>query len=128
MNSIVIMERVAGAVAVVFGALTLASGGTVLFGRLDMGAVVPFVLWFNTMAGAAYIVAGFGLWLRKRWAFAASLAIFAATLLVFLGLGLHIAIGGGFETRTVFAMAFRAIIWGAITLIARHVGPSSASY
>ena len=43
------------AVAVVFGALTILSGGTVLFGgdaaREAAGKVVPFVLWFNFLSG-----------------------------------------------------------------------------
>tara|TARA_R110002110_G_scaffold239506_1_gene455438 strand:- start:59 stop:493 length:435 start_codon:yes stop_codon:yes gene_type:complete len=28
----------------------------------------PFVVWFNFLAGFAYVVAGFGLWFRRRWA------------------------------------------------------------
>ena len=43
--------RIAGGFAVVFGMLTLVSGGSTLMGTLDMGAVVPFVPWFNTLAG-----------------------------------------------------------------------------
>jgi hypothetical protein len=38
------------------------SGGRALFGGADMGAVVPFVLWFNFLAGFAYVAAGLGLW------------------------------------------------------------------
>lgn len=44
-------------VAVLFGWLTVLSGGRTLFGgeaaRLAAGAVVPFVLWFNFVAGFA---------------------------------------------------------------------------
>lgn len=115
------IPRIAGAVAVVFGALTLYSGGSTLLGRVDMGAIVPFVLWFNTAAGLVYILAGIGLWLGLRWAFPLSLAIFAATLLVFAGLGLHVARGGAYEMRTVFAMALRSAVWGAISLVAWRV-------
>lgn len=110
--------RVASGVAIAFGVLTLVSGITTLLGALDMGAVVPFVLGFNTAAGLAYVVAGVGLWLGRPWAFALSLAIFAATLLVFAGFGLHVAQGGAFELRTVFAMALRGAVWGAIALVA----------
>ena len=38
-------QTVAAAVAVIFGLLTIVSGGRALFGGVDMGAVVPFVLW-----------------------------------------------------------------------------------
>lgn len=112
--------RIAGGVAIAFGLLTVASGGATLFGGLEMGAVVLFVLWFNTLAGFAYVLAGFGLWQVRRWALPLSVAIFAATLLVFAGFGLHIAGGGAFEMRTVFAMALRSVVWGVIALVAHQ--------
>jgi hypothetical protein len=114
-----LMAQIAGGVAIAFGALTIVSGGRTLLGLADMGAVVPFVLWFNTLAGPAYILAGLGLWQARRWAFLLSLAIFAATLLAFAGLGLHIINDGAFEMRTVFAMGFRTVVWGGTTLVAR---------
>ena len=49
---------VAAIIAVIFGLLTIVSGGRALFGGADMGAVVPFVLWFNFLAGFAYVAAG----------------------------------------------------------------------
>ena len=114
------IRRIAGGVAIVFGMMTVASGGSTLLGGLEMGAVVPFVLWFNTAAGVAYVAAGLGLWRGRRWAFPLSFAIFAATLIVFAGFGLHVAQGGAFEMRTVFAMALRSAVWGVISLVARR--------
>ena len=113
-----LLPRIAGGFAAIFGVATVFSGVTTLLGTLDMGAVVPFVLWFNTAAGLAYVIAGLGLWLGLRWASPLSLAIFAATLLVFAGFGLHVTRGGAYEMRTVFAMALRSTIWGAIAVIA----------
>lgn len=113
--------RITGGVAIAFGVLTVVSGGTTLLGALEMGAVVLFVLWFNTLAGLAYVVAGLGLWQGRRWAYPLSLAIFAATLLVFVAFGLHVAQGGTFEMRTVYAMALRSAVWGAIALVARQL-------
>ncbi|WP_323780965.1 hypothetical protein [Thalassovita sp.] len=113
--------RIAGGFAVVFGMLTLVSGGSTLMGTLDMGAVVPFVLWFNTLAGLVYIVAGLGLWQGRTWAFPLSIVIFAATLLVFAGFGVHVVRGGPFEMRTVFALALRSAVWGVIALVARQI-------
>ena len=112
-------RRIAGGVAIAFGVLTIFSGGRTLLGSADMGAVVPFVLWFNTLAGLAYVVAGLGLWQGRRWAWPLSFAIFAATLLVFAAFGLHVARGGAFEMRTVYAMALRSAVWGWIALVAR---------
>lgn len=113
--------RITGGVAIAFGVLTVVSGGTTLLGALEMGAVVLFVLWFNTLAGLAYVVAGSGLWQGRRWTYPLSLAIFAATLLVFAAFGLHVAQGGAFEMRTVYAMALRSAVWGTIALVARQL-------
>ena len=97
-------------VAVGFGLLTLKEGGTVLFGdeaaRAAAGNYVPFVLWFNFLAGFAYVVAGAGLWLQQRWAVWLSAAIATATALTFAAFGVHIYSGGAFELRTVIAMSF----------------------
>jgi hypothetical protein len=111
-------------VAVAFGLLTLKEGGTVLFGdevaRAAAGNYVPFVLWFNFLAGFAYVVAGAGLWLQQRWAVWLSAAIAAATALTFVTFGVHIYSGGVFEIRTMIAMIVRTLVWVAITAIAWH--------
>ena len=58
-------------IAVGFGLLTIKEGGTILFGdeeaRSAAGNYVPFVLWFNFVAGFAYVIAGAGLWMQQRW-------------------------------------------------------------
>lgn len=116
--------RILGAVAIAFGMLSVISGGRTLLGTADMGAVVPVVLWFNTLAGLAYIVAGLGLWQGRRWAFPLSLAIFAATLLVFAAFGMHVAQGGAYEMRTVFAMTLRSVVWAVLARVARQAALS----
>jgi hypothetical protein len=94
--------RIAAVVAVAFGALTILSGGTALFGgpeaRAAVGDAVPFVLWFNFLAGFAYVAAGIGLWL-------------------------HVAAGGAFEPRTVGAMMLRSLVWLAIAILAWRALP-----
>lgn len=91
--------------AIGFGLLTLREGGAVLFvdgaARQAAGHYVPFVLWFNFLAGFAYIVAGVGLWMRRRWAAWLAIVITVATALVFLAFGVHVALGGAWERRTV---------------------------
>ena len=114
---------IAAIIAVLFGALTLFSGGSVLFvngpARLAAGDYVPFVLWFNFFAGFAYILAGIGLFKRRQWAVRLAMGIAVATLLVFAGFGLHILNGGGYETRTIGAMALRSLVWLVIAFTAR---------
>ena len=105
-----------------FGLLTLREGGAVLFidgaERQAAGDYVPFVLWFNFLAGFAYVIAGIGLWLRARWAVWLAIAIVAATALVFLAFGVHVLTGGAWETRTLFAMTLRTLVWAGIALVA----------
>jgi hypothetical protein len=110
--------------ATVFGLMTIKAGGTVLFGgdaaRADAGHYVPFVLWFNFLAGFAYVAAGLGLWRMRPWAARLALAIAGSTLAVFAAFGLHILNGGAFEGRTVAAMTLRSGVWLAIALAGRH--------
>jgi len=107
-------------IAVVFGIATIIVGGKTLFGgaaiRAAAGNIVSFVLWFNFVAGFAYVAAGLGLFLWQRWAAQLSAAIAIATIAVFVAFGVHVLLGGAFETRTVGAMAFRSAVWIAIAI------------
>ena len=102
-------------VAVLFGLLTVLSGGRTLFGgeaaRLAAGAIVPFVLWFNFVAGFAYMVCGLGLRGRRRWSVPLAVFIAVATGLVFATFGVHAWNGAAYEARTVGAMALRTLLW-----------------
>jgi len=109
-------------VAIAFGTVTIVVGGKTLFGGVEergaAGNIVPFVLWFNFVAGFAYVVAGLGLFLWKRWAAHLSAAIAAATVAVFVAFGIHIFLGGTFELRTVGAMIIRSAVWVVIAVSA----------
>lgn len=112
----------ASILAVAFGLLTLKEGGGILFGgeaaQAAAGRYVPFVLWFNFLAGFAYVAAGAGLWLRQRWAAYLAIAIVGTTALVFAAFAVHVFFGGAFEPRTVVAMTLRTLIWAAIAAVA----------
>ena len=62
--------RIIGAIAILFGLLTIKVGGTVLFGddaaRAAAGKYIPFVLAFNFAAGFFYVIAGAGLLAMRR--------------------------------------------------------------
>lgn len=109
-------------VAVGFGLLTIKEGGMTLSG--DKAAVaaagnyVPFVLWFNFIAGFAYVIAGVGLWLRRRWSAWLSVGIAATTAIAFAAFGMLVAYGAAYEERTVVAMALRLLVWTAIAAFA----------
>ncbi|MEO8196824.1 MAG: hypothetical protein ABI689_08890 [Thermoanaerobaculia bacterium] len=95
--------------------MTIKEGGGVLFwdaaARAAAGAYVPFVLWFNFLAGFAYVVAGIGLWRRARWSVGLSFGILLSTAAVFVAFGLHIFFGGAYENRTLIAMTLRTTVW-----------------
>ncbi len=51
-------------VSILFGLVTLKTGGQTLFtidGQNAAGDYVPFVLWFNFTAGFFYIITGIGI-------------------------------------------------------------------
>lgn len=109
--------RIVAGLAFVFGLLTVRSGGGVIFteaGRQAAGDYVPFVVWFNFLAGFAYLLAGIGLWSWRRWAAKLSLLIAISTLIVFAAFGVHVVTGGAFEMRTVGAMILRSVFWLAV--------------
>lgn len=113
-------HQIAGAAAIAFGLLTVLSGGRALFGAVDMGAVVPFVLWFSFCAGFVYVLGGVLLLIRHRLALPVALAILIATIIVFAAFGWRIASGGAFEMRTVGAMTLRTLFWAAVLWAARN--------
>jgi hypothetical protein len=117
-NRVVNWMAIAG---IVFGALTVLTGGRALFGslesRADFGKAVPFVLWFNFLAGFVYILAGTGLLLRRPWAVYASLFVAVSTILVSVAFGVHVIGGGAFERRTIGALMIRSFFWIAVTIV-----------
>ena len=110
------------AVALVFGLLTIVSGGQVLFGaeaaRQAAGNYLPFVVWFNFLAGFAYVAAAAGLATGQPWAARLALAIAAATALAFSVFGLFVLGGAPFEARTAGAMTLRTALWAGIAWFA----------
>ena len=113
-------------IAIGFGVLTIKSGGAVLFfdgaARQAAGDYVGFVLWFNFLAGFAYIITGLGLWLRKNWATKLAIGIAAATVLVFTAFGIHVLLDGNYEVRTMMAMSLRSTVWIVIAALVYFSG------
>lgn len=102
-------------ISFIFGALTIKSGGAVIFfdgsARQAAGNYLNFVVWFNFIAGVFYIVAGFGFLLNKQWTTNLAVIIAASTVLVFAVFGAHILMDGSYEMRTVIAMILRSVTW-----------------
>ena len=101
--------------AIIFGVITVLSGGRALFGdaaaQAAVGNAVGFVLWFNFLAGFAYVLVGAALWRGRRWASWGAGALALATALVAAAFGWHVMNDGAFEIRTVGAMIIRMTFW-----------------
>lgn len=112
---------VASGVAVVFGILTIVSGGRALFGgaaaQAAVGNAVPFVLWFNFLSGFVYVLAGVGIALGRRWAVTLSFLLAGSIAVIFVLFGLQVYLGVDYETRTVGAMTLRLAVWIAIAAV-----------
>ena len=117
--------RAIALIAIGFGLLTIKEGGAVLSGNeaalVAAGNYVPFVLWFNFLAGFAYVTAAVGLWLQRHWAAKLTVYIAAATAIVFAAFGVHIYLDGAYEMRTVIAMSLRTLIWITIAVISNKL-------
>lgn len=105
-------------IAVLFGAATIYSGGMALFGgaeaRAAVGDAVPLVLWFNFLAGFAYILGGIALFIGSPRAGPIAWLIGLSTLGIFI-IFIVLAISGTpFEWRTVGALVLRSGFWLAI--------------
>ena len=103
--------RAAALFAVAFGALTILSGASVIFGGAMAriaGDYVPFVVWFNFLAGFAYLAAGAGLWFGRRWAVWLAVALAVATLATFVAFGIQVAGGAAARCRAAHDRRARA--------------------
>lgn len=112
---------VLGTFLVLFGLLTIKEGGSVLFfdsaAKAEAGNYVPFVLWFNFIAGFAYVAASIGIFINAKWTSRLSVIIAGFSAIVLVALFVHIFAGGLYETRTLVAMTLRASIWTFASLL-----------
>jgi hypothetical protein len=115
---------IASIIALIFGAATLRSGGLVLFTEGEFhqqqGNYVPFVVWFNFIAGFGYIIAAVGLLALRRWSAYLAFLLAAATVVVFALFGLHVLNGGPHEMQTFGAMTIRTTVWVVISVVAHY--------
>jgi len=112
------IRRGAGLVATLFGAVTIFAGGRILLGLADAGYyVLRPVLVFNTVMGAAYVLAGLAAWRSAR------AGAMSAGVIALLNLGVLVAIlvrhatGGAVANETLAAMTLRTVVWVALFLV-----------
>ncbi|PHQ94636.1 MAG: hypothetical protein COB40_11805 [Marinosulfonomonas sp.] len=117
-----------GIFAILFGTLTIVSGGKVLLGNLAAvqaaGDVVNFVLWFNFLSGPIYILAGVAIAFGKQWAKPLAAVLAVSIVTVFALFAWHISSGGAYETRTLGAMVLRSGFWVVAALALFRAKPA----
>ncbi len=115
---------IAAFVAIAFGLLTLKEGGLILFGPVQYaeaaGRYVPFVLWFNFVAGFFYILAGVCIFRQRRAGAILSMLIAVLTIGVFGAFAVHIILDGAYEQRTLVAMSVRSVVWIVLAVFAHR--------
>lgn len=117
-------RRVLGALALIFGVVTVFKGGSVIFGpdsaRAAVGNFVPFVVWFNFLAGFFYVAGGAGIWAGAGWARPLAWLITLATLAVGVAFGVHVLQGGAYSMQTVGALPLRLGFWAFVAYTLRQ--------
>lgn len=106
-----------------FGVISIVAGALILFvegaGREMAGDYVAFVVWFNFLAGFAYIAAALGMVLWRPWVVPLAFAIAILTGVVLVAFAGHVLIGGAYEVRTFGALLARMTIWLGIAYALR---------
>jgi len=90
-----------------------------LKGRFISGREIlsPLVVWFNFIAGFAYITAAVGIFGMCAWSIPLSYAIATATAAFFILFGMHVIADGSYELQTVVVMTIRTLLWIAISFV-----------
>jgi hypothetical protein len=100
------------------GSLSFISGLTVLTGLRDVDYLtLSSLIVYNTIAGIAALIAGLGLWRKRRWAVRLTAAIAGAHLIVLTFVSFGYMQGGPVAVESLYAMAFRVLTWVGIVLL-----------
>lgn len=105
----------------IFGIVTLFSGGNVLFGpksaQAAAGNYFPFVVWFNFLAGFVYIITAACILRRNIMALPLSMLIATCTAITAIAFAQFVSQGVNFEMRTVGALAIRTGFWSVVAYV-----------
>lgn len=119
-------QRFLALVAILFGAVTLFSGGRVLLGHDPGFLVFRPLLVFNVCMGLVYLAVGGLAWARPRIGKMGAAAVFGLNLLVLLVTAWLYTSDGSVAVQSVRAMSLRTGVWlllfgGLAWLVARTV-------
>jgi hypothetical protein len=109
-----IIRIITAIILTVFGLLTLYLSSSILFDwfgvRAKQGNYVLFIVGTNFLCSILYLTAAYGLYKSKEWTFKLLLTALILLSIGFIGLLVHISMGGLYETKTVGAMIFRIVL------------------
>jgi multisubunit Na+/H+ antiporter MnhB subunit len=109
-----IISIITAIVMTTFGLLTLYLSSSILFDwfgvRAKQGNYVFFIVGTNFLCSILYLTVAYGLYKRKEWTFKLLLMALILLSIGFIGLLIHINMGGLYETKTVGAMFFRIVL------------------
>lgn len=109
-------------VAIVFGVVTVFSGGRVLLGADPGYVVLRPLLAYNTLMGVAYVLAGVLIWRSIPLGTWAAGLIFGLNLIVLVGILVVYRSGGAVAVDSLRAMTFRTVVWLVLFLVAWRLG------
>ncbi len=108
------VPKISAIILTLFALITVFMSGSVIFDlfgiREKEGHYVLFIVISNFICGFFYLMAAYGLFVRKKWTTHLLLVSTAILLLSFAGLLWHINTGGIYEQQTIKAMLFRISI------------------
>lgn len=113
-------------IGVLFGIVTIISGGSVLSGS-NPGYIVflPLVI-FNTVMGFVYILTGIVIWQNFSRAKAIAGIVFLLNLFMLITIGCLYMYGTDIATKSLGAISFRTVVWLIIYLgLLREVNKQS---
>jgi hypothetical protein len=122
MKNMKILPYFIAALLAIFGLITLFLSSSVILDLFNVreqeGNYVLLVVWANWLCSVLYLVAAYGFINRKRWTPGLLLASTVVLLLAYAGLLIHINSGGLYETKTIGALIFRAVVTLIFALMA----------
>jgi len=104
--------RIASAVALIVGLLSIKEGGSVLLGLTTKTYhVLTWLVVYNVTLGFVSLAAGIGLWTQRTWSSILAVVILILHGLIFLFLFMLFEFGKEVAFVSVMAMLFRTIVW-----------------
>jgi hypothetical protein len=113
-------QRIGAVLASVLGLLSIKEGGGVLLGiTTKTYTVLPWLVWYNVVAGFLSVLCGRGLWLGRTWADKLADTIVTLHGLVLLNLIVLFAFHEAVAKTSIMAMLFRTVVWIGILMLTR---------